>query len=132
MDWKIELDGVRALLKGFMWIAIVAGGLAIAGSAWDAADQAGFISHSGNAQVKYPHHGWEIGEYVTCAATTSSNAEPILNCEDEYLEAGTNREMGVTFWGRVEDKPKIFKCQRGSDSITCHLTDAPPIPSPSK
>jgi len=122
---KIELDGLKALLKIVVWIAVIVGGILLAGSAYDAVDDAGYIPHSGNAQVKYPRHGWEVGEYVTCAATSGSS-EPILNCEDEFLEGGTVREMSVSFWGKVGAKPTVYKCQRSEESITCRLVGTQP------
>ena len=113
-------------LKNLVWLALVLGVLGIINAGYLQADQAGWIRHSANTEVKYPHHGWEIGEYVTCAGV-----DRILNCEDNILEPGIVREMDVVFWGQVGPKPTIYKCQREENSITCHLNDADLTPKPS-
>ena len=120
-----DFDGVIASVKGLFWLAVIVGAIVIAGQAYDVADHDGWISHSRSTQVKYPHHGWEVGEYVTCAAV-----DRILNCEDNFLEPGTVREMDVVFWGQVGPKPTIYRCQRGENSITCHLSESPATTNP--
>lgn len=126
-----QLDGLKALIKLMVYMALMVGIVYTAIAGYDAADEAGYVSHSRNAQVKYPRHGWEVGEYVTCAAA-SGGSEPILNCEDGFLEEGTTREMSVSFWGKAGDKPTVYKCQRGEDSITCRLPQTSASPTPSQ
>jgi hypothetical protein len=85
------------------------------------ADGSGWIPHSGKTNVKFPMHAWEVGEYLTCAAVTIPKSEPDLDCSGDALDSSTVREMDVTLWGQMGEKPVIFKCQRTTESINCHL-----------
>jgi len=89
--------------------------------AFNWADGSGWISHSGKINVKFPKHAWEVGEYITCAAVNLPKTETDLDCSGDPLDSTTIREMDVTLWGQVGDHPVIFKCQRTSESISCHL-----------
>jgi len=125
MAQKSDSAGVGCLL-----IVIFVVVCAVAG--YQAADDAVYIPHSGNAKVEYPAHVWEVGEYVTYAALNQGNPELLLDCSGPKVKEEPIREMSVTFWGKVETKPKLFKCQRNSDSITCHLDDTQSAANPSK
>jgi hypothetical protein len=90
---------------------------------YDDIDKSGWIPHSRKVQVKFPNHGWEVGEYVSCAAISADGTRTELDCGEGFLSTGTVRELDVKFWGVVGKDPVIFKCQRAQDAITCHLAD---------
>jgi hypothetical protein len=97
--------------------------IALIGGGYDAIDKFGWIPHSKKVQVKFPEHGWEVGEYVNCAAISADTVRTELDCGEGFLSSGTVRELDVKFWGVVGKDPVIFKCQRDQDAITCHLAD---------
>jgi hypothetical protein len=90
-----------------------------AGYNW--ADGYGWIAHSAKTNVIFPKHAWEVGEYLMCDAVTVPNSESNLDCSRDVLNPGTVREMDVTLYGQINDKPLTFKCQRTAESISCHL-----------
>jgi hypothetical protein len=83
-------------------------------------DANGYIPHSDKANVTFPKHAWEVGEYVKCAVVKFPKAETSLDCSDLF-DPGTVREMDVTLWGQTGEQVRIFVCQRTSESISCHL-----------
>jgi hypothetical protein len=90
---------------------------------YGAIQKAGWIPHSVKAEVTYPQKGWEVGEYVECAAVSSDGTRTFLDCSGGIFSEGAIREMDVKFWGGAGKDVVLFKCQRGEDVITCHLAD---------
>lgn len=123
MDLELHLDGVKALVKVVLFIFVIMLAVGMAVEAYEGADAYGWIPHSGQLQVIFPLHGWEVGEYVDCYATkVVDNSPVILGCEGNH--PGTEiREMDVKLWAKVSPTKDgiAVKCQRSEDSITCRL-----------
>src|SRR5580704_2673756 len=115
---KDLIHRLKALMRIFAAIAVISGLVAL----FDRIDHAGWIPHSGKANVKFPNRAWEVGEYVMCSAIELSNHETHLDCTDDASDSGTVREMDVTLRGQISAARPIFiKCQRTTESISCHL-----------
>lgn len=115
-DEKLKTAG--KMLVWIVAIAVLVGG-------YLGVDEGGWIPHSKTIQVDFPAHDWQVGEYVDCYATKLDRDAPVILACNGGAIAANYREMDVKFWGVVTpSKDGIpFKCQRETNSITCHKPD---------
>jgi len=115
---------------GFGLLMLIVVGVMLSGgqSIYEWADDQGWVSHSYNASITYPSHGWEVGEYINCAGAKITEAVT-LDCSRTMFETGTVREMDAKISAKLTKDGVNLRCQRNQDSIACSLVPAPP-PAP--
>lgn len=45
----------------------------------------------------------------------------MVDCSEGVDDWGATREMDVRFWGAVDTKDTVFKCQKMDAEIVCHM-----------
>jgi hypothetical protein len=125
----------RVLIAAFRLIGIVAI-LAVLGSmifgARDAADEAGWISHSRDTTIT-AQSDWLVGESKVCVSFPLDeefaklvDAEKGSVVQNINCDRGPDHKISITFWGRIVRTDRraasgvSWRCVKKSDSFTCY------------